>query len=642
MFRYLMILGLTLFLPGLYALGYSVYQGPSAWMVDSQTFWGTPISLFVFWIGLAHAGTLLSAIFLALGIKLDRRTALIAELSTLVSLVFAGIFPLMHLGVVENFYMVAPFLDARGNFANVRSPLVWDFCCIAVYAFLSLFFFAVHLKSREIPVLERYRKPLAWLLFPLVLWVHTIVSLDFAATFVPQWRGAFFPLYFIAGAILSGLALVNLLLYSEGYRVRLLERLMLAGSWVMVGFWFWEFLTKGIFCTSAFIFAGVLPQLRIVSFVREHRTGRILLSISVLLGLFLERYFLVSPMQGMPGQVPFGWVDAGLVAFSVGGFMLLFFGMRQHLSRSMESEGTYFGEVDGSDMAMVEEAAREAETLSREKKRGIELSYIQPWSSDEYKMLRLPLLVGFAVALLFSLWVCAQLPFAASPYENVEVAFANIVPMFYPVAAFFAALGLFWKLLRELKKSPDAKQTAFACRVERVAAAVLVAVAVVAGAFYAGGTSEKSAVAVGASPLNVGNPIEKFIKEMSNESAEVSDDSLSTLDSLDIKFIWNARCAECHGVDGHFNEKFVREHYPVPQKLDVARIDSIGLDSLEKVVQDGRVNMSAFRGRLTEAEIRGLVAYMRHLAGDLSSSSAGDSAAVDSSAVDSAAAGEAP
>ncbi|WP_407457971.1 NrfD/PsrC family molybdoenzyme membrane anchor subunit [Fibrobacter sp.] len=651
MFRYLMLAGLALFLPGLYALGDSLYQGPSAWMVDSQTFWGTPISLFVFWIGLAHAGTLLSAIFLALGIKLDRRTALIAELSTLVSLVFAGIFPLMHLGVVENFYMVAPFLDARGNFANVRSPLVWDFCCIAVYAFLSLFFFTIHLKSREIPVLERYRKPLAWLLFPLVLWVHTIVSLDFAATFVPQWRGAFFPLYFIAGAILSGLALVNLLLYSEGYRVRLLERLMLAGSWVMVGFWFWEFLTKGIFCTSAFIFAGVLPQLRVVSFIREHRTGRILLSISVLLGLFLERYFLVSPMQGMPGQVPFGWVDAGLVAFSVGGFMLLFFGMRQHLSRSMESEGTYFGEVDGSEMAMVEEAARESSELSREKKRGIDLSYIQPWSSDEYKVLRLPLLVGFAAALVFSLWVSAQLPFAASPYENIEVAFANIVPLFYPIAALIAAGVLFLAILHHLRQSPDSAHVTFARRISTIFAAILVVFAAVAGTFYAGGASRASAESVEASPLNVENPIEKYIREMSNESAEASVDTSAnvsaeslpaTMDSAEIEFIWNARCAKCHGVDGRFNEKFVREYYPVPQKLDAARIDSLGLDSLEKVVLDGRVNMSAYRGRLTEAEVRGLVAYMRHLAGDLNSSSAGDSAAVDSSAVDSAAAGEAP
>ena len=651
MFKYLMLAGLALFLPGLYALGYSIFEGPKAWMVDSRTFWGTPISLFVFWIGLAHAGTLLSAIFLALGIKLDRRTALIAELSTLVCLVFAAIFPLMHLGVVKNFYMVVPLLDARGGMANVCSPLVWDFCCIAVYALLSLFFFAIHLKSREIPLLEKYRKPMAWLLFPLVLWVHTIVSLDFATTFVPQWRGAFFPLYFIAGAILSGLALVNLLLCTEGYRVRLLERLMLVGSWFMIGFWLWEFLTKGTFCTSAFIFAGVLPQLRIVSFVREHRTGRIFLSLSVLLGLFLERYFLVSPTQGTSVAAPFGWVDMGLVALSVGGFMLLFFGARRKLSLSMESEGTYFGEVDGSDMAMVEEAAREAEALSREKKRGIDLSYIQPWSSDEYKVLRLPLLVGFAAALVFSLWVSAQLPFAASPYENIEVAFANIVPLFYPIAALIAAGVLFLAILHHLRQSPESAHVTFAHRISTIFAAILVVFAAVAGTFYAGGASRASAESVEASPLNVENPIEKYIREMSNESAEASVDTSAnvsaeslpaTMDSAEIKFIWNARCAKCHGVDGRFNEKFVREYYPVPQKLDAARIDSLGLDSLEKVVLDGRVNMSAFRGRLTEAEIRGLVAYMRHLASDLSNSSAGDSAAVDSSAVDSAAAGEAP
>ena len=215
MFRYLMLAGLALFLPGLCALGYSLYEGPSSWMLDSRTFWGMPISLFVFWVGLAHAGTLLSAVFLALDIKLDRRTALIAELSTLASLVFAGIFPLMHLGYLQNFYMVAPFLDARGNFANVSSPLVWDFCCIAVYAILSLLFFVMHLKARVNPALDKYRKPMAWLLFPLVLWVHTVVSLDFATTFVPEWRGAFFPVYFIAGAIFSGIALVNLLLCTE-------------------------------------------------------------------------------------------------------------------------------------------------------------------------------------------------------------------------------------------------------------------------------------------------------------------------------------------------------------------------------------------------------------------------------------------
>ena len=592
MFKYLMLAGLALFLPGLYALGYSVFEGPSAWMVDSRTFWGTPISLFVFWIGIAHAGTLLSAIFLSLNIKLDRRTALIAELSTLVSLVFAAIFPLMHLGVIDNFYMVVPFIDARGNLANVRSPLVWDFCCIAVYALLSLLFFAVHLKSRDIPLLERYRKPFAWLLFPLVLWVHTIVSLDFATTFVPEWKGAFFPLYFIAGAIYSGLALVNLLLCTEGYRVRLLERIMLACSWMMMGFWLWEFLIKGTFCVSAFIFAGVLPQLRMISVVRERRVGRIFFSTCALIGLFLERYDLVSPSAAE--QSLFGRVDLGLVAFSVGGFMLLFFGLRRYLTRFMEGEGTYFGEVDGSDMVMIEEEAeREASEQPRKKKRGIDFSYIQPWSSNEYKVLRIPLLVGLVASLGFVLWVSARLPFVENPYENVEIAFANIVPLIYPVAAFVTALALLCKIFYELKQSSDENHVAFVRRFTIVAVVGLLIAAALAGAFYAGGASEKSTAEYGAAPLNVDTPIE---------------------DSTRIKFIWNARCAECHGIDGLHNEKFVREFYPVPQKLNVARIDSLGLDSLANVVLHGRANMNAYWGRLTESEVRGLVAYMRQLA----------------------------
>lgn len=106
--KILFYVGLVLFLPGLAALGYTLYEGPAAWATDGNTFWGTPIALFVFWIGLAHAGTLISAIFLALGVRMDRRTAVIAELSTLCSLVIAALFPLMHLGVMENFYMVPP------------------------------------------------------------------------------------------------------------------------------------------------------------------------------------------------------------------------------------------------------------------------------------------------------------------------------------------------------------------------------------------------------------------------------------------------------------------------------------------------------------------------------------------------------
>ena len=581
MFRYLMLAGLALFLPGLCALGYSLYEGPSSWMLDSRTFWGTPISLFVFWVGLAHAGTLLSAVFLALDIKLDRRTALIAELSTLASLVFAGIFPLMHLGYLQNFYMVAPFLDARGNFANVSSPLVWDFCCIAVYAILSLLFFVMHLKARVNPALDKYRKPMAWLLFPLVLWVHTVVSLDFATTFVPEWRGAFFPVYFIAGAIFSGIALVNLLLCTEGYRVRLLERLQLICSWLLCAIWFWDFLLKGSFFASAFIFAGVLPQLRMVSVFRENRWGRAALSVSVLFGLFLERFYLVSPEYGTSSS--FGWIDLGLVAFSVGGFMLLFFGVRRLLNRYAENAGAYFGEVDGSDMAKVEEA-EDAERVAASGL-GIEKSkkgfYIQPWSSEEYHILQFPLLVGIAVALIFVVWAWGQLPFV-----NVELSLANVLPLVYPVMALATVMTL-------LARIYFVEKSFVLHRREKIMGVFfLILAGACAGAFFAGGASETSQASVDVAAFG------------ENTNVDLAQSAL----------VWNARCATCHGRDGKFNEKFVREYYPVPPKLDLPRLDSLGTDSLVKVILNGRVNMSAYANRLTPAEAYGLVNYMRSLA----------------------------
>ena len=582
MFKYLMLAGLALFLPGLYALGYSIFEGPSAWMVDSRTFWGTPISLFVFWIGLAHAGTLLSAIFLALDIKLDRRTALIAELSTLVCLVFAALFPLMHLGVIENFYMVVPLLDARGNFANVSSPLVWDFCCIAVYALLSFVFFMTHLKTREIPALDKYRKPMAWLLFPLVLWVHTVVSLDFAATFVPQWRGAFFPVYFIAGAIFSGLALMNLLLCTEGYRVRLLERLQLIFSWFMCAIWIWDLMLKGSFCTLAFIFAGVLPQFRMIAVIRENKWGRIALSLSVLIGLFLERLYIVSPEFGSYAASPLNWIDWGLIAFSVGGFVLLFFGIRRYLSWKMEGAGSYFGEVDGNDLADAEQQELEKENVDV---RGIEKPkkgfYIQPWASEEYHVLRFPLLVGFGVAIVYAFWMVGQ-----SVFANVDFSFANIVPLLYPIIALVTALTLYVRAYFLEHAFTLSRFEKWTCTV------LLVLLAACAGAFFAGGASQGSNLSLDSQPVAIDRPVSQ-------------DHS---------RLIWNARCVTCHGAEGKFNEKFVREFYPVPQKLDLQRLDSLGSDSLVKVILNGRVNMNAYAGRLTPSEALGLVNYMRSLA----------------------------
>lgn len=560
-FRILLYAGLALLLPGLAALGYSLWEGPAAWSLDARTFWGTPISLFVFWIGLAHAGTLISAILLALGVSLDRRTSMLAELTTLCALVVAAVFPLMHLGVVENFYMVIPFLDARGTFANVGSPLVWDFCCIAIYAILSLVFFVIHLLSDRFQALENLRRPMAWLLFPLVLWVHTIVSLDFAVTFVPEWRGAFFPLYFIAGAIYSGLAMVNVLLVAEGCRVRMLEKLMVAGSFVMLAFWVWNFALKGDWNFSVFAFGALLPQLWWVSTFRESAIGRLFVSGSVLLGLWLERFYLVMPAEPRG----FGWIDMGLIVFSVGLFTTLLVLLRIKLRKPIEGDELLFGEVDEKPAPVVEH-------------------HTEPLTSREFIVLRFPLLVGVLVALVYTLWAVSR-----PAFDTVALGLPNVAALFFPIVALVASVVLCARPAWNIGRGS---------RYLKLIIIVCVALfAFLAGMFYAGESSTPSKYLTG-----VGIP--QFVE---GGSAVVPD-------SLHARAIWNARCSSCHGTDGKFNEKFIREFYPVPQKLTAARLDSLGEDSLVHVILNGRTNMNPYGDRITESEARALVRYMRSLA----------------------------
>lgn len=591
-FRILLYAGLALLLPGLAALGYSLWEGPAAWSLDAHTFWGTPISLFVFWIGLAHAGTLISAILLALGVPLDRRTSMLAELTTLCALVVAAIFPLMHLGVLENFYMVIPFLDARGNFANVRSPLVWDFCCITVYAVLSLVFFAIHLFADRFQALENLRRPMAWLLFPLVLWVHTIVSLDFAVTFVPEWRGAFFPLYFIAGAIYSGLAMVNVLLVAEGCRVRLLEKLMMVGSFVMLVFWAWNLALKGEWNFSVFAFGALLPQLWWVSAVRMSPFGRLAVSLSVLLGLWLERLYLVMPAEPRG----FGLVDTGLVALSVGLFIMLFVILRVKLRRPIEGGELLFGELEEASAPVVE-------------------PHTEPLTSREFIVLRFPLLLGVLVALVYTLWAVSQ-----PVFDTVAVAIPNVAPLFYPIVALVAAVVLcvhpVWQAVSAW--NADGRGS----RYMKIAVAVCAVMFVfLAGVFYAGGSSAPSKFLSDAQiPREVAGDAlvdPKFpgaLDPLKNVGAFDIPKPSGALDTLRTRAVWNARCSGCHGKDGKFNEKFIREFYPVPQKLTAVRLDSLGEDSLVHVIMYGRANMNPYADRITVVEARALVRYMRSLA----------------------------
>jgi hypothetical protein len=279
--------------------------------------------------------------------------------------------------------------------ANVCSPLVWDFCCILAYGLLSVVYLVVHVLADKSAVAASIHRPLAWLLFPMVLWVHTIVSLDFAATFVPAWRGAFFPIYFIVGAVFSGLAMVNIMLCAEGYRMRQLEKLMLVGSWFLGAFLLWDFALKGNLSVTVLVFAVLLPQLMFVSVVRESTLGRVLVSSSIIVGLLLERVFLVFPS----GVVGFGWVDLGLICFGFGLFGVIFLVARLKLSRVIEGEEVLMGEVE--------------DTVPKRPATG-RFSYFAPLTTPEFRMLRFPLLLGIIACTLFLVWVVGCLKETAS------------------------------------------------------------------------------------------------------------------------------------------------------------------------------------------------------------------------------------
>ena len=338
--RFLLVFGTILLIPGMVALYGALSQGPSSWGLSQTFFWGTPIANFVFWIGLAHAGTFLSAILLVLGVKWQHRVALMAELSTLAALLVAVIFPLMHLGHPLRFYEMLPQSNARAFWANIESPLVWDFLSIFAYLVSSSVFLALHLLKNRFPPLQKFLLPMAWVLFPLVLWVHTIVSLDFAVTFVPHWQGAYFPLYFIVGALYSGLGLVLVLVEFSGKRVRHLEDFLLSFSWAMLAFWLWEAFSKGIWQPELLPFGFLIPQLLWIPQWRERRALRILICFSVLGILWWERIVLV---QREP--LAWTWVDWGLISWGVGMFCVVFASLRVLLRRFFPESLTEVSEL---------------------------------------------------------------------------------------------------------------------------------------------------------------------------------------------------------------------------------------------------------------------------------------------------------
>ncbi len=221
----------------MYALTYLLLVGVGIWGIMIPVGWGFAIINFVWWIGIGHAGTLISAILLLL--RQQWRTSInrIAEAMTLFAVACAGTYPLIHMGRPWLAYWMFPYPDTMKLWPNFRSPLVWDAFAVSTYATVSLLFWSIGLLPDLATLRDRAKNPvakvmsgllamgwrgsavhwyrhetasllLAGLATPLVLSVHTIVSFDFAYAIVPGWHATIFPPYFVAGAIYAGFAMV--------------------------------------------------------------------------------------------------------------------------------------------------------------------------------------------------------------------------------------------------------------------------------------------------------------------------------------------------------------------------------------------------------------------------------------------------
>jgi Ni/Fe-hydrogenase subunit HybB-like protein len=221
----------------LFSITYLLVIGTGVWGINIPVAWGFAIINFVWWIGIGHAGTFISAVLLLLHQEWRTSINRFAEAMTLFAVACAGLFPILHLGRPWLFYWLMPYPNTMGLWPQWRSPLVWDVFAVSTYALISLLFWYTGLvpdlatlrdRSRNryaqwiygffamgwrnaASHWERYQRAyfiLAALATPLVVSVHSIVGLDFAVSVVPGWHVTIFPPYFVGGAVFSGFAMV--------------------------------------------------------------------------------------------------------------------------------------------------------------------------------------------------------------------------------------------------------------------------------------------------------------------------------------------------------------------------------------------------------------------------------------------------
>jgi molybdopterin-containing oxidoreductase family membrane subunit len=343
----------TLFLLFCLAVGYLFYRGVGIWGINIPVAWGFAIVNFVWWIGIGHAGTFISAILLLLFQKWRTTINRFTEAMTLFAVICAGLYPLLHLGRPWIFYFLLPYPDTMALWPQFRSPLIWDVFAVSTYFTVSLIFWYVglmpDLATLRDKAVTKWKQIiygigafgwrgsarhwqhhqsayllLAGLATPLVLSVHSVVSFDFSVAQLPGWHSTIFPPYFVAGAIYSGFAMVlNLIIpirrmygLQNLITVRTLNNMAnvtLATGWmvtygyIMEAFMAWysgDVFEQAMMKNRAFGPYGwvfwclitlncVIPQLLWSQKVRTHDIALFFVALSVNLGMWVERFVIV-------------------------------------------------------------------------------------------------------------------------------------------------------------------------------------------------------------------------------------------------------------------------------------------------------------------------------------------------------------
>ena len=351
---------------GLFCIGWLIYFGTGTWNLNRTIGWGWDITNFVWWIGIGHAGTLISAILLLFRQKWRTGVNRAAEAMTIFAVICAAIFPVIHVGRIWVVFYFFPLPNTRGPlWVNFNSPLLWDIFAISTYFTVSLLFWYTGLVPDFATIRDRasgFRKKLyqflsfgwtgsakhwqrweslslvlAGISAPLVLSVHTIVSFDFATSIIPGWHTTIFPPYFVAGAIFSGFAMVQTLMLVTRHVLKLHDYItvshiesmnkviLFTGTMVGVAYltelfiaWYsgyvyeqFAFLNRatGIYWWSYFgmMTCNVLsPQLFWIKKFRTSIFWTFIMSIFVNIGMWFERFVIIATTLARD-YIPSSW-----------------------------------------------------------------------------------------------------------------------------------------------------------------------------------------------------------------------------------------------------------------------------------------------------------------------------------------------